>query len=131
MRNSIIVLLAFTLIILAAAFTGNGELPSLSGRKVFAGLSRGDVIFPHEQHHEWGVSCFHCHHRSHRGGDVVTYEELVKGSPAVSCTDCHGKGRELERMHHRMCIRCHKDLIEKGVKTGPVTCGRCHTKKGR
>ena len=60
MRNSIIVLLVFTLIILAAAFTGNRELPSLSEKKVFAGLSRGDVIFPHEQHHEWGGSLKEC-----------------------------------------------------------------------
>ncbi|HRX48450.1 MAG TPA: cytochrome c3 family protein [Spirochaetota bacterium] len=131
MRNSIIVLFLFTALLLAAAFTGDKELPPLSGRKIFPGLSRGDVIFPHEQHHEWGVSCFHCHHRSRKGGDVVAYEELVSGSPAVSCIDCHGKGRELERMHHRMCIGCHEDLITKSVKTGPVTCGRCHIKKGR
>lgn len=131
MRNSIIVLFLFTALLLAAAFTGDKELPPLSGRKIFPGLSRGDVIFPHEQHHEWGVSCFHCHHRSRKGGDVVAYEELVPGSPAVSCIDCHGKGRELERMHHRMCIGCHEDLRTKSVKTGPVTCGRCHIKKGR
>ena len=131
MRNSIIVLFLFTALLLAAAFTGDKELPPLSGRKIFPGLSRGDVIFPHEQHHEWGVSCFHCHHRSRKGGDVVAYEELVSGSPAVSCIDCHGKGRELERMHHRMCIGCHEDLRTKSVKTGPVTCGRCHIKKGR
>lgn len=131
MRNSVIAVLIFCALILAAAFTGSRELPGLSERKAFRNLSRGDVAFPHEQHHEWGVSCFHCHHRSHSGGDIVTYEELVPGSPAVLCTGCHGKGRELERMHHRMCIRCHEDLISKGVKTGPVTCGRCHVKQGR
>ena len=131
MRSSIIVVLIFCALILAAAFTGSRELPALSERKVFTGLSRGDVIFPHEQHHEWGVSCFHCHHRSHSGRDAVTYEDLVPGSPAVSCIECHGKGRELERVHHKMCITCHEDLISRGVKTGPVTCGRCHVKKRR
>jgi len=130
-KSKAAVLLIIAAMAAAVFLSGNKELPPLSDMTVFRNLSRGDVIFPHEQHHRWGISCFHCHHRSVKGGDLISYEELVPGAPAVSCIACHGTGRELERMHHRMCIDCHRDLAGKNVKAGPVTCGRCHKKKGR
>ncbi len=129
MRTSTVVAISIAVILAAGFFTGNRDLPRLSDRSEFRGLSRGDVYFPHERHHEWGVGCFHCHHRFVNGKNVTTYADLYPGSPVLSCSSCHGTGRGLERVHHRMCISCHRDLIEKNIKTGPVSCGRCHVKK--
>lgn len=131
MRNSIIAALIFITVVLVASVTGGGEVPHLSGRSVFKNLSRGDVMFPHERHYDWGIGCLSCHHRYEKGSNVLTIEELQQGTQAVSCASCHSSGRDIERAYHHLCITCHQDMKKNSISSGPVICGRCHSKKGR
>lgn len=129
MANKVIIALLFAVILLSAVITSGGDAPHLENRAVFAGLSRGDVPFPHDRHYAWGIGCLSCHHRYENSVNVLDIEELCRGGIDVSCKSCHGKGRELERVYHRMCVDCHDDFSRKGIESGPVMCGRCHIKR--
>ena len=131
MVNRVITALIFAVIALSAVMTTVGDAPRLKDRTLFNGPARGDVLFPHDRHYAWGIGCLSCHHRYENGVNVLEIEELYRGGIDVSCASCHGTGRELERVYHRMCIDCHADFRSKGIKAGPVMCGRCHIKRGK
>jgi len=127
MKNKITLIVV--LIMLIASVSGTVEILNISRQSVFAKLSRGNVIFPHERHYGWGIDCLRCHHRYEKGENVLAVEELIPGSAAVSCSSCHSSSRDLERAYHRMCITCHRDMNKNNIRSGPVMCGQCHAKK--
>jgi Class III cytochrome C family len=34
-------------------------------------------------------------------------------------------------IYHEYCLRCHKETAQRGMESGPVTCGECHVEKPR
>lgn len=131
MRIDIAIALSFAAVVLIASVTWEPEAPRLSDRSLFKNLSRGDVVFPHDRHYEWGIGCLSCHHSDARGDNVLTIEELKPESAAAHCSSCHISGRDMERAYHHLCITCHQDMSRNSISSGPVTCGRCHSGKRR
>lgn len=131
MRNNIIATLIFAAFIPAASFTDAEEMLRISGKNIIKKKSRGDVMFPHERHYAGGLDCLVCHHRYEKGKNILTVDELLPGSQAVTCASCHKPGRDLEKAYHRMCITCHRNNIKNKIRSGPVMCGLCHIKKGK
>lgn len=121
--------IVLTFIIASFSATSADEVIRISNRSLFVKLSRGTVIFPHERHYSAGIDCLRCHHRYEKGVNVLTYEELLPGSKAVSCASCHSRKRNLERAYHNMCITCHRETEIKRNPSGPVMCGLCHSQK--
>ncbi|HDL90544.1 MAG TPA: hypothetical protein ENG14_06545 [Thermodesulforhabdus norvegica] len=81
------------------------------------------VKFPHALH-ENKIDCIRCHHDFDKYG-------VNNGSEGESCTSCHNGKKGLvsiEEAYHIQCIGCHRILLRKGLKTGPVQCGDCHKK---
>jgi hypothetical protein len=121
-------------VFLSASVIGAEEYMRISNKSVFGTLTRGDVMFPHDRHFEKGIDCLRCHHRFEKRKNILTMDELpmdglLPGTSAVSCAACHKPGRELEKAYHRMCITCHVNMNKKAIRSGPVMCGLCHTKK--
>ena len=130
MVNKVIIALIFAVMALSAVMIAGGDAPHLKDRTLFTGLSRGDVLFPHDRHYAWGIGCLSCHHSYEDGVYVLEIGELYRGGIDVSCKSCHVTGRKLEKVYHRMCIECHEDFSRKGIESGPVMCGRSHVKRG-
>lgn len=78
------------------------------------GGSLGSVTFPHGRHQGVFVDCKPCH------------ELFPKESQSVEKMKDEGKLQKKVVMN--MCKKCHKDLSEKGQKTGPIACNDCHKK---
>lgn len=95
---------------------GNGIAGDDKGAEsiVLDGGSRGSVNFPHGRHLGIFVDCKPCH------------ELFPKETQVVEKMKAEGKLQKKDVMN--MCKQCHKDLAEKGEKTGPVSCKDCHAK---
>ena len=78
------------------------------------GGSRGLVTFPHGRHQGFLVDCMPCH-------------ELFPKEPQV-IDKMMSEGKLKKKVVMNMCKNCHKDLSQKGQKTGPVACKDCHQK---
>jgi hypothetical protein len=85
------------------------------------------VRFTHEQHAQV-VECITCHH------DLDEYYNN-NGPQEVKCSECHmanpGSGDNpvpLRLAMHTKCKSCHRGMMNRGNKTGPVTCGACHVR---
>jgi len=85
------------------------------------------VRFTHEKHAEV-VECVTCHH------DFDQYYNNT-GPQEVKCSECHvaspASGDNpvpLRLAMHTNCKACHRGMMAKGHKSGPVTCGACHVR---
>lgn len=85
------------------------------------------VVFNHGKHSE-ELACVRCHH---------DYDKLLNntgGEEGGNCADCHERTASadnpvpLRSAFHRNCKSCHQTLRDRGVKSGPVTCGACHVR---
>ena len=79
------------------------------------------------------TNCGSCHHAYDETAKKLVY---VKNEEET-CRACHtGTPQKpvtlkTEEAFHNQCVTCHQSLIEKKAeKTGPVTCGDCHSDKG-
>jgi hypothetical protein len=82
---------------------------------VLDGGRTGKVHFPHKRHHEaLKEDCSACH--------ALFPEE----AGAIARFKAAGKFKKREVMNH--CTACHKSMIRKKLKTGPVRCRGCHVK---
>ncbi|MBA3002818.1 MAG: cytochrome c3 family protein [Desulfurivibrio sp.] len=81
---------------------------------VLNGGSLGSVTFTHGIHQGMFADCKPCH------------ELFPKESQVVDKMKAEGKLQRRDVMN--MCKKCHKDLADKGKKTGPTNCKDCHKK---
>jgi len=85
---------------------------------------RPPVKFGHERHQEVVTECRRCHH------DYDKYMTNI-GGEGQACSECHDRSNgksalSLVRAFHMQCKECHKGLLARGQKSGPIMCGRCH-----
>ena len=85
------------------------------------------VRFTHDEHAEV-VECITCHH------DFDEYYNNT-GPQEVKCSECHlakpgpdDNPVPLRLAMHTNCKSCHRGMMKRGNKSGPVTCGACHVK---
>lgn len=85
------------------------------------------VRFTHEKH-EQVVECITCHH------DFDEYYNNT-GPQEVKCSECHmaepgpdDNPIPLRLAMHTNCKSCHQGMMDRGNKSGPVTCGACHVR---
>ena len=103
-----------------AAFT-------IADGKTFPHPDRPGVYFTHKYHQALGGgNCLLCHHKMVNGKNVLDVKDLVPGNPAIACSSCHTKPRDLEAAYHRLCITCHVATARQGKGTPPRACGECH-----
>ena len=77
------------------------------------GGTRGKVPFPHHQHQENLGDCTICHSLfPQKTGSI---EELK----------VQGKLKKKYVMN-KLCTKCHRENKIAGLKTGPLTCNKCH-----
>ena len=81
---------------------------------VLHGGSSGDVVFPHQTHQRVLNECKICH---------SLYPETA-GS--IEKLKAEGKLNKKEAMNH--CKNCHRQRADKGEKSGPTGCKKCHQK---
>ena len=72
----------------------------------------------------------------YRNGEWILKEAEIKaalktGDAMYKCSSCHrkeavGKTMSLMDAFHIQCITCHREILAKGQKSGPVLCGKCH-----
>ena len=79
------------------------------------GGNRGHVFFPHHQHQTALEDCNLCH---------LTFPQL-RGS--VDDLKSQGKLKPKQVMN-KLCLKCHTAKKKEGLKTGPTTCSKCHTR---
>jgi len=119
------------------AFIWTPRLPAqpdkivLDNSKVSGKKTRPAVSFPHNRHAEAGISCKDCHHLYQDGKNILEEGSLEEGKEGIRCSACHGPNSRsnLERAFHDQCIGCHRRVLKKDKKTGPLFCGGCHVKK--
>jgi hypothetical protein len=76
--------------------------------------------------------CEACHHSYNEQTEKLYYK---KGEEA-SCLYCHGekpvgKAAPWQNAAHNACVLCHKGLVDKNEKAGPVECAGCHSAEAR
>lgn len=80
------------------------------------GGNNGEVSFDHKLHQTILKDCSLCH---------MLFPQETGG---IQKSVKEGKLKEKQVMN-TLCINCHKEKKKAGVKAGPVTCSRCHSKK--
>ena len=93
---------------------------------------KGPVAFSHFKHaKDYGISCWDCHH------EYEDWENLWRPWAEVyQCVECHSTEKtekdppNLHKAFHLSCRGCHKEMGEKGIKTGPYRkCSGCHERR--
>jgi hypothetical protein len=87
-----------------------------TGKMMLHAGGSGEVPFDHSQHKTALKDCDLCHQLFPQ--EVGSIQETIKA----------GKLKPKQAMN-TLCIACHREKANAGVKTGPVTCTRCHIKK--
>ncbi|MEW6443797.1 MAG: sulfate respiration complex hexadecaheme cytochrome HmcA [bacterium] len=106
---------------------GAGARPDgvrLGTLEVFGDLERPAVAFPHDLHTEAlegeEAACVTCH--------PMEKNRLVYSSFRLPEA---GDRQAVTRAYHDACIGCHEKKTDAGLKSGPETCGECHSRKPR
>ncbi|MDG4476726.1 cytochrome c3 family protein [Thiovibrio frasassiensis] len=100
--------------ILLSAGSSMGAEAKGASSIVLNGGSLGSVTFNHGRHQGMFPDCQPCHAFFPKESQVV---DKMKGA---------GKLQRKDVMN--MCKKCHKELADKGRKTGPTNCKECHKK---
>ena len=78
-----------------------------------AGGEKGNIPFPHLRHQESLDDCNICH-------------SLFKQEPrSIESSMARGE-LEKKQIMNNLCLRCHRSETEKGNKSAPTTCSKCH-----
>ena len=104
-------------LLLAGIFLAAGQ--SLAGDNgaesiILNGGTMGSITFPHGRHQAVVVDCMACH------------ELFPQESHVIDKLKSEGKIKKQTVMN--MCKKCHKDMADKGQKSGPTLCKDCHKK---
>lgn len=98
------------------------DLVVIDGLKQFGDLERYPIIFPHDLHTKALTDkddlCGTCHQTNDKGVLSQKYLRLVEDTK-----------EDVMNLYHNNCLVCHNERIENDQKSGPVTCGDCHTKE--
>lgn len=81
------------------------------------GGDRGTVKFTHHKHQNKLGDCNICHSLFPQEPGAIV--KLKSGGQLVG-----------KQIMNKLCIKCHKAQKKAGNKAGPVTCSKCHHKKG-
>jgi len=92
----------------------------IDGLKEYGPLQRLAVPFQHDKHTEvlakQGKDCASCHPKEEGGGLSLKFGRTKDVS-----------AQQVREVYHTQCLDCHQKLAETLDKSGPVTCGDCHT----
>jgi hypothetical protein len=80
------------------------------------GGTRGLVNFPHHRHQDALGDCQICHSLFPQKAGII--KELK----------AQGKLKKKHIMN-KLCLKCHRQKKREGLKGGPTTCAKCHTKE--
>ena len=111
MRNKLGFLMLSLIVLAALAAWGqqNSGAPELE----LAAGARGNVAFPHLQHQNALGDCNLCH--------------AVFPQQAGSIRSMKAAGTlQPKQVMNEQCLKCHRAKKKEGVKTGPLTCSKCH-----
>jgi hypothetical protein len=112
-----------SLITIFLAVTISGNVISVASDKAematgamdieIGGGEKGNIHFPHRRHQESLGDCNICH-------------SLFKQEP-WSIEDSKARGELVKKqIMNSLCLRCHRAESEKGNKSAPTTCSKCH-----
>ena len=98
------------------------DLVLIDTMKTFGSLERPPVVFLHDKHTEALLQqkkdCNTCHLADEKGKRSYKYNRLEDSDPQT-----------VMDQYHDGCITCHIDTAAADQKSGPVTCGACHSKE--
>ena len=98
---------------------GRTDLVVIDVLKQFGPLQRPPVAFQHDNHTralaEQNKDCLSCHQKGEKRLSLMF--KRLDNPDAKSVMD----------LYHANCIGCHADTREAGLKSGPETCGQCHS----
>jgi hypothetical protein len=109
---AVVIILVSTFFLIAAAVENKG-----AEQITIDGGERGTVAFPHHQHQNKLGDCKICH--SYFPQQPRAIEQLKKEGKLVP-----------KQIMNKLCVKCHKSEKRAGNAAGPVTCSKCHHKKG-
>jgi len=99
--------------------TQRADIVVVDALSSFGSLDRAPVAFPHDLHTETldllDKGCETCHIRMDNGKYYHKFLRLVDDDKEY-----------VMQLYHDNCIGCHRELIQSGMESGPVTCGECH-----
>ena len=93
---------------------------------------KGPVKFTHFKHaRDYKISCWECHHDY--DGEENNWKPWEGETKCIECHDTDKAEKDPPNLHkafHLNCRGCHKQMEEKGMKTGPYRqCYGCHEKR--
>ncbi len=100
------------------------DIVTIATLATFEKLELPVVTFYHDQHTDalakQGKDCAACHDKDAKGKLSIKFKRLVDDD-----------AEKIKGIYHTQCIGCHKDMVAKGQKTGPLDgqCRSCHTIK--
>lgn len=107
---------------MADSKTGTPGVIFIDSCAAFGDLERPTVAFPHDLHTAALSSlddvCGRCHGTVGEGKLSFKYLGTEKADKQT-----------LVNRYHDDCVGCHRDTAKAGEKSGPVTCGECHTRQ--
>jgi hypothetical protein len=113
MKTKLMVVLAACIFLLASSGS-SVEQNKGAAQIVLPGGSSGNVTFPHQKHQNVLNDCKVCH-------------DLYPAEPgSIEKLKADGKLKKKEAMNQ--CKDCHKQGADKGEKSGPTGCKKCHVK---
>lgn len=96
------------------------DVIQIDGLKAFGDLEKPSVPFRHGLHAEAvakaGQDCSACHLQDKDRKLVPKFKRMTDES----------RDKAME-VYHLNCIECHNEALSAKAKSGPVTCGECHT----
>jgi hypothetical protein len=113
MKSKIVVLCAVFVLVYGSVIVAGVENKGPE-QITLDGGQRGVISFPHRQHQTTLGDCNICHH--------IFPQKLgvIKGLKD------QGKLARKQVMNH--CRGCHRKLVKQGLKAGPTSCQKCHSK---
>jgi hypothetical protein len=79
------------------------------------GGSMGNINFPHKGHQDGLKDCKICH-------------DMFAQQPGIIAKLKADKTFKEKQVMNTLCLKCHKEKKEAGLKGGPTSCSECHVK---
>lgn len=123
-RNLSTILMLFAVLIFADPARADSKIRpdkiSIHTMRQFGDLERPEVPFLHDAHtralEKQDKDCTFCH-LSENNRLSLKFKRILDSDQ-----------KALKEVYHGNCISCHREMLAKKEKTGPVTCGECHVK---
>ncbi len=106
LKGVVLTAAVFCFAVYAWANTGASDIMILAGKKK-------SVDFPHKTHQTVLKDCSICH--------------AIFPKEAGAIQKMIGEGKLKKKQVMKKCQGCHKGMKKAGQKTGPISCGSCHS----